>query len=131
METIHKRGLSLKTKHDNGSISVEDNGGDHIKVQSETSSGKTYTVNLVSLECSCPYYEKVKFAGMLCKHIFLANELLGDKYRTPQPVPSRPQTVSHTSPEKLDIGQLARISATAARNSASAPNAAILSYPLR
>ena len=103
METIHKRGLSLKTKHDSGSISVEDNGGDHIEVESERSSNKIYTVNLMSLECSCPYYKKVKFAGMKCKHIFLANELLGDKYRTPQPVPSRQQPVSRTSPEKLDI----------------------------
>ena len=103
METIHTRGLSLKTKHDNGSLSVDDNGGEQIEVQSERSSNKTYVVNLISLECSCPYFKKVKFAGMLCKHIFLANELLGEKYRTPQPVTSRPQPDSDTSAEKLDI----------------------------
>ena len=103
METIHTRGLSLKTKHDNGSLSVDDNGGEWIEVQSERSSSKTYAVNLISLECSCPYFQKVKFAGMLCKHIFLANELLGDKYRTTQPVSSMPQSDSSTSAEKLDI----------------------------
>jgi len=103
METIHARGLSLKTKHDNGSLSVGDNGGEQIEVQSERSSNKTYTVNLVSLECSCPYFGKVKFAGMLCKHIFLANELLGDKYRIAQPVSSIPQPDSNTSAERLDI----------------------------
>ncbi|MFC1718517.1 AAA family ATPase [Candidatus Poribacteria bacterium] len=103
METIYTRGLSLKTKHDNGSLSVDDNGGEQIEVQSERSSNKTYTVNLISLECSCPYFKKVKFAGMLCKHIFLANELLGDKYRTAQPVSPRPQPDSDTSAEKLDI----------------------------
>ena len=103
METIHTRGLSLKTKHDNGSLSVDDNGGEQIAVQSERSSSQTYTVNLISLECDCPYFQKVKFAGMLCKHIFLANEMLGDKYRTSQPTSSRPIPVSSTQPGKLDM----------------------------
>lgn len=103
METIHTRGLSMKTKHDNGSLSVSDNGGEQIEVESERSSDKTYTVNLISLECSCSYFQKVKFAGMLCKHIFLANELLGDKYRTVQPATSSTIPDSDTSTEKLDI----------------------------
>jgi len=103
MKTIHTRGMSMKAKHDNGSLSVSDNGGEQITVQSERSSNKTYTINLISLECNCPYFEKVKFAGMLCKHIFLANELLGDKYRIVQPVSSDSKPYNKTSAEKLDI----------------------------
>ncbi|MFC1714613.1 hypothetical protein ACFL6S_13180, partial [Candidatus Poribacteria bacterium] len=61
METIHARGLSLRTKHDNGSLSVNDSGSGYIQVQSERSS-KTYTVNLTDLECDCPYHKKVRFA---------------------------------------------------------------------
>ena len=102
MKTIHGRGLSLKRKHDSGSLSVNDDGGEHIEVQSESSSTTTYVVNLIDLHCNCPYFKKVKFAGMLCKHIFFANEILGDKYRTSQPV-SAPKPVSRTTPEKLDM----------------------------
>ncbi|MBD3184967.1 hypothetical protein GF312_21975, partial [Candidatus Poribacteria bacterium] len=81
MGVIHSRGLSLKARYENDSLILRDNGGEKIEVQSERSHSKFYTVNLKALECTCPYYEKVKFAGMLCKHIFFANEMLGDKYR--------------------------------------------------
>ena len=98
MDTIHKRGLNLLTRYNNGNLSVEDRGG-HIEVQSERSA-KTYAVNLTDLECTCPYYEKVKFAGMLCKHIFLANEIFGNTHRHPQPATV---TTDKTPPERMDV----------------------------
>ncbi len=58
METIHTRGLSLKTKHDNGSLSVDDNGGEKRGGKSERSSGPRYKAKLTSPGSSCPYFQK-------------------------------------------------------------------------
>jgi len=101
METIHKRGLALADKYNDGHITIEDKGIDSIIVQSETSANNTYTVSLSALTCTCPYYEKVKFAGMLCKHIFLADEILGDKYRNTQNKPAEAK-VDNPQPERMD-----------------------------
>jgi len=106
MDTIHKRGLALVDKYNDGHITVDDRGTDAIIVQSETSANNTYTVNLSALTCTCPYYEKVKYAGMMCKHIYLANELFGQKYRQnsdtpPQQIPKIPN--ENAVQDKLDI----------------------------
>jgi len=102
MDTIHRRGLNLLNKHNRGELTVEDRGNGCIEVQSERSQ-KTYTVNLTDLECKCPYYQKVKFAGMLCKHIYLANEIFGGKYRTQNATaPEKPEPAKAAA-ERLDV----------------------------
>ncbi|MFC1713571.1 AAA family ATPase [Candidatus Poribacteria bacterium] len=99
MEIIHARGLRLLERYNNGTLSVNDTGSGYILVQSERSSN-TYTVNLTDLECDCPYHKKVRFAGMLCKHIFLANEIFGNMRKNPGTAPVKTR-VDKTSP-KLD-----------------------------
>ena len=59
MDTIHGRGMNLLDKHNRGELAVQDCGNGNIEVQSERGQ-KTYTVNLIDLECKCPYYQKVK-----------------------------------------------------------------------
>ena len=98
METIYGRALRLLDRYNSGTLTVEDRGS-HIMVQSETSTGKTYTVNLTDLECDCPYHRKVRFAGMLCKHIFLANEIFGQR-RQSKPTAETPDNIS---PSRMDV----------------------------
>ena len=98
METIHTRGLRLLERYNKQTLSVNDSGSGYILVQSERSS-KTYTVNLTDLECDCPYHKKVRFAGMLCKHIFLANEIFGQRRQSRSTV--RPP--ANTPPSLMDV----------------------------
>ncbi len=51
----------------------------------------------------CLSYEKIKYAGMVCKHIYLANELFGQKYRQNQSVSPQPIPKENVVPDKLDI----------------------------
>ena len=81
MDTVYSRALKLLSKYNSGTHQVKDLGNGMIEVESESNPQSFYKVDLVALECECPYYQKVKFAGMVCKHIFLANEIYGTKYR--------------------------------------------------
>ncbi len=98
METILGRASKLLDRYNNGTLSANDSGSGYILVQSERSS-KTYTVNLTDLECDCPYHKKVRFAGMLCKHIFLADEIFG-QYKKPR---STAKPTANTQPSRMDV----------------------------
>lgn len=100
MNPVYDRAIALQDKYNSGLLSVDDLGNGNIKVQSDSDPNASYNVNLDNLECDCPYYQKVKFAGMVCKHIYLANEIFGNGAR---------QNISHNNksnfipmPEILD-----------------------------
>ena len=80
MGTVYNRAQGMFRKYQNSGLSVVDNGR-AIMVQSDRGN-KMYTVNLTDLECDCPYYKKVKFSGMVCKHIFLADMVFGKQKKT-------------------------------------------------
>jgi len=78
MNPVYDRAIALQDKYNSGLLSVDDLGNGAVKVQSDSDPNASYNVNLDNLECDCPYYQKVKFAGMVCKHIYLANEIFGN-----------------------------------------------------
>ena len=80
MDNVYLRAKGMFRKYQTSGLSVVDNGR-AIMVQSDRGS-KMYTVNLTDLECDCPYYKKVKFSGMVCKHIFLADMVFGKQRKT-------------------------------------------------
>jgi len=94
MDVVYSRALKLFDKYDSGLLSVDDLGDGNIKVQSDSDPNASYKVNLNSLECDCPYFQKVKFAGMVCKHIYLANEIFSDGVR---------QKTSHNKPNFIPM----------------------------
>ena len=76
MNTVHARALNMLDKHRSGELVVRYVGDTVYEVQSESNPKKFYKVDFVALSCDCPYFQKVKSAGMLCKHIFLVDEIL-------------------------------------------------------
>ena len=76
-KTLYNRSLVLVDKHEKGQLNATDTGNGLIEVQSDNARGKSYEVKLDDLTCTCPHFEKIKFAGLLCKHIFFANEIFG------------------------------------------------------
>lgn len=102
MDTIHERARSLLGKYNSGLLSVTDKGSGMVDVQSDSDSSKTYKVNLKELQCDCPYYQKVKFAGMLCKHIYLADEIFGTSQGNTNAIPIE-EVADVAVPEKLDV----------------------------
>jgi MoxR-like ATPase len=78
MQPVEEKASALLCQYNNSTLEVEEFDDDIVKVQSSSDPSNSYTVNLDSLECDCPHFQKIKFAGMVCKHILLANELFGE-----------------------------------------------------
>ena len=75
-----QKGGRILDAHNSGSAEMRDLGNGQIGVPSENDPSKTYTVDLIKLECECRSAKTLSYAGLLCKHTMAAAEAFKHKY---------------------------------------------------
>jgi MoxR-like ATPase len=72
-----EKGERILQAYRTGTLRIERISGDTVEVESETTRGKLYRVDLKDGSCTCPSSRTLSYAGVWCKHAMAAYLLYG------------------------------------------------------
>jgi len=103
-----EKGERILRAYRTGRLQIERT-GDIVEVESETTKGKIYRVNLKDGSCTCPSSKTLSYAGLWCKHAMAAYLLYGNPEREKptekEELPSSPILVSELPRIEQDGGR--------------------------
>jgi len=79
-----EKGKRILEAYRKGDVKIEKTDDTIVRVESETTPGKIYTVNLKDGSCDCRSAKTLSYAGLWCKHACAAYLLYGDSSTSPQ-----------------------------------------------
>lgn len=75
-----EKGERILEAYNSDELEIQKTDHDSVSVESESTKGKTYTVELKDFSCECQSAKTLSYAGLWCKHACAAYQLYGDSF---------------------------------------------------